>query len=126
MQAGGAAQHLLAQLGRDLDADAAYVGGLGQAIEAAGDLVGQVGAGQLGHPGDLAQVRDRHDAREDRDVTAERPHPLDQLGVVGGPEEQLGDREVRAGLGLRDQHPRIGVLGGRSAGGPPGTRPRRC
>ena len=45
------------------------------------------------------------------------PHPLDQGEVVVGPEEQLGDREVRAGLGLGDQHARVGLarLGGRVA-----------
>ena len=32
--------------------------------------------------------------------------PLDQAGVVGGPEEHLGDRELRAGVGLGHQHAR--------------------
>ena len=36
-------------------------------------------------------------------------HPLDEVDVVGGPEEQLGHRELRTGAGLLDQHPGVVV-----------------
>ena len=70
---------------------------------------GSVGAGQLGHPPDLGEVRDRHDPGDDRDVHAERGDPVDEPEVVLGPEEQLGDREVRAGPGLLGEHPGVAV-----------------
>src|SRR5262245_22591152 len=90
VQAGSAElEHLLAQLGGDLHAHVADVGRVLEALEPRGQLVGQFGTGQLGHPGDLSEVRDRHDAGQDRDVAAEGAYPLDQVGVVGGPEEQL-------------------------------------
>ena len=44
---------------------------------------------------------------QDRDVDAVGAHPLDQLEVVLRPEEQLGDRELRAGARLGDQHLRV-------------------
>ena len=45
MQAGSAeVEDLLAQLGGDGDADAAYVGGVLEPVEAGHDLVGEIGA----------------------------------------------------------------------------------
>ena len=51
---------------------------------------------------------------------AERADPLDEAEVVGRPEEHLGDRELRAGLGLGHQHPGVGVLRGSADGWPSG------
>ncbi len=45
---------------------------------------------------------------QDRQVDAAGADPLDQREVVGRPEEHLGDGELRAGPGLRDQH--VGVV----------------
>jgi len=70
---------------------------------------GQVGARQPGEPLDLAEVGDRHDAGDDREFAAEPPHPLDQGEVGVGGEEELGDRELGAGLLLLGQDPRVEV-----------------
>ena len=59
---------------------------------------GQVGAREGGEPLDLGEVGHRHDARDDRQLAADLPHPLDEPEVGVGVEEQLGDRELRAGL----------------------------
>ena len=72
------------------------------------DLGRHVGADQLALAADAREVQDRHDAGQDRHVDAAGADPLDQREVVRGPEEHLGDRELRAGAGLGDQH--VGVV----------------
>ena len=47
-----------------------------------------------------AQVGDRHEPGDDRQVAAPRRDPVAQPEVVVGVEEELGDREVGAGVGL--------------------------
>ena len=58
---------------------------------------------------------------QDRDVDAARADPLDEREVVGGAEEHLGDRELRAGPGLGDQHVGVGVERGSADGWPSGN-----
>ena len=50
---------------------------------------------------------------------------VDQPEVVVGAEEHLGDRVVRAGRGLRREHPGVGLEVGSPPGACPGTPPRR-
>jgi hypothetical protein len=101
---GSSGEQLLAELRGDPHTFASYVGGLGQPLEPRQHRRGHVGAGQLRHPPDRAHVRDRHDARQDRDVGTGRAHPLHEAEVVRGSEEQLRHGEVRAGRGLGRQN----------------------
>ena len=74
---------------------------------------GQRRAAHVGHPLDLAGVRDRHDAREHRLVDAERGELVDEAHVVLGLEEELGHREV-GDAQLVGQVPAVGRAVGRA------------
>ena len=87
---------------------------------------GHLASGQLGHPRDLREVGDRHDARAGSgSSTPTASRPLDEREVVLGAEEQLGDRELRAGVLLGLQHPRVVPRRSRPPGAPRGTPRRR-
>ena len=110
MQAGGAAvEQLLAELGRERDP----LGPHPRTVAVVGadpphDVVGDVGADQLGLPADGGEVEDRHDPRQHGDVNAPGRHPIDQREVVVGGEEHLGDRELRTRPRLGHEH--LGVV----------------
>jgi len=97
-----------AQPAGQLDADLAHrrrVVGVG--LDGGQHPTGQLRAGQQSHPLDLRDVRDRHDARDDRQVRPGRGYPVDQRQICLGFEEQLGDREGCAGVRLGGQHGRV-------------------
>ena len=71
--------------------------GSSTAVEAVDQPRRHLGPAELGHPADLAGVRDRHDPRQHGLVDAELVELLDEADVVGGLEEELGDREVGPG-----------------------------
>ena len=58
---------------------------------------------------DPGVVVDRHDARHDRHVDAERAHLVDEAEVGVGVEEELRDRRVGAGLHLGREVLQVGV-----------------
>ena len=86
-------------------------GVVGDLVQAVRHERRQRGAGQVGEPFDLADPRHRHDAGDDRQVAAERPDPRDEVEVALRGEEELGDREARAGprLGHQDASVQVGV-----------------
>src|SRR3954469_8234970 len=111
MQPGCApAQQLLGQLSSDLDShppDLIIV--IGDLIDPLCHRLRQRRARELGKPGNLPNIGDRHDARDDRNRAAKRPNPGNQSEVIVGGEEQLSDRETGTGRRLGDQHPRVKI-----------------
>ena len=86
---------------------------MGHGREAVGELSREGGTGEGGEPLDLRDVRDRHDARNDRHGAAGGDRHVDEPLVVLHPEEQLGDGEFRPGLLLERQDPGILLEAGR-------------
>ncbi len=66
------------------------------AVEFGGELEGKRGAAQHGHALDGAALRDRHDARDDRNLDAGRAGALHKFPVMAVVEKQLGDQKVEA------------------------------
>src|SRR5947208_1753014 len=62
---------------------------------------------------DLRDVRDRHDARDDRDLDADGAGALDEAEVRVGFEEQLRDEKLCAALDLLLEAPQIRIEIGR-------------
>ena len=78
---------VVAELGGDRDALGAHRGRVVlDALDPGQHLAGIVAPGQLDHPAHRAEVQDRHDPRDDREVDAGGARPLDQPEVVRGPE----------------------------------------
>src|SRR5262245_33724987 len=75
------------------------------ALERLGELRGHGVARQLRDALDLARVRDRHDARHERNADARPARALDEAEVVGVVVEQLRDDDVEAGVDLLLQMP---------------------
>ena len=70
-------------------------------LELAQQPVGDVRAAHLRDPLDLAGVRDRHDARDDRDLDPDLPRAGDEVVVALVVEEELRDQEARSRVDLR-------------------------
>jgi len=76
-------------------------------VQLAAQLRRDRGAAHLRHPLDLADLRDRHDPRDDRHVDARRPGPAEEVEVAAVVEEQLGDQEIDTGSDLLGEMPQI-------------------
>ena len=66
-------------------------------------------AAHLREAPDLVDVRDRHDARDDRDVDPGVPRAGHEVVVELVVEEQLGDQEARAGVDLLARVAQVGL-----------------
>ena len=109
MDAGGAAvDDLAGERGGMGDADVALALGGGLDVERDREVGRQRLAGELEHAAQPGGRSDRHDAGQDRDGHAGVARARDEREVVVGVEEQLGDREGRAGGLLREE--RVDVL----------------
>src|SRR5581483_806732 len=76
------AQQPLAEPSDDVQAESLDRGGVvAESLQLAADPARNLGAAGIREPGELGEIADRHDARNDRDRNARRPAPLHEAEV---------------------------------------------